>query len=50
METGHTPMPNAIPPLNEAKVHVLQEIMAVGLANLPPARDKNAIMGPYKNA
>ncbi|MCI13827.1 putative gag polyprotein, partial [Trifolium medium] len=26
--------------LNEANVHVLQEIMAAGLANLPPARDK----------
>ncbi|MCI19718.1 hypothetical protein A2U01_0040878, partial [Trifolium medium] len=37
-------------PLNEEKVHVLQEIMATGLATLPPARDKNAMMGPHENA
>ncbi|MCI90964.1 hypothetical protein A2U01_0112258, partial [Trifolium medium] len=37
-------------PLNDAKVHMLQEIMATGLANLPPTRDKNAMMGPNENA
>ncbi|MCI39606.1 hypothetical protein A2U01_0060838, partial [Trifolium medium] len=37
-------------PLNEAKVHVLQEIMATRLATLPPARDKNVMMGPHENA
>ncbi|MCH97763.1 hypothetical protein A2U01_0018759, partial [Trifolium medium] len=37
-------------PLNNAKVHVLHEILATGLAVLPPARDKNARMGLNDNA
>ncbi|MCI52808.1 hypothetical protein A2U01_0074054, partial [Trifolium medium] len=36
--------------LNDTKVHVLEEIMATGLENLPPTRDKGIMMGPDGNA
>ncbi|MCI68735.1 hypothetical protein A2U01_0089996, partial [Trifolium medium] len=35
---------------NDTKVHVLEEIMATGLANLPPTREKGIMMGPDGNA
>ncbi|GAU25516.1 hypothetical protein TSUD_280010 [Trifolium subterraneum] len=36
--------------LNKARVHVLQEILQIGLAPLPPPRTHNTIMGPDTEA